>query len=228
MSKTWPEGFRINPHATGPSPDWLARFRDIPTSWIGDAMGRNVGTMGLNRYHGDIGRIACGPALTVRVRPGDNLMLHKAMELAEPGHIIVVDGGGDTTQALIGGNMMTTALLKQIGGFVIDGAIRDLVDWAEADMPIWARAHTHRGPFKDGPGEINVPVSVGGMAVMPGDMIVGDADSVVAIPVADLDTLWPRIEAQKAKEAKLRGANANVLPDPERFNAILRAKGCPV
>src|SRR3546814_6876899 len=76
----------------------------------------------------------CGPALTVQVRPGDNLMIHKAFMMAQPGDIIVIDGGGDLSQALIGGLMRTTAMTKKIGGFVIDGAIRDLVEIGRAHV----------------------------------------------------------------------------------------------
>ena len=226
--KSWPVGFRINPRIEGPSADWLERFQNIPTSWVSDSMGRSVGTMGLNAYHNRVDQIVAAPAITVRVRPGDNLMLHKAMEIAQRGDFIVVDGGGDLSQALIGGNMQTTAIYKGLAGFVIDGAIRDLADWANGKMPIWARGYTHRGPSKDGPGEINVPVSVGGLVVNPGDLVIADCDGVLAVSPSSFEELWPQIELQKQKEAKLRSANAVEIPDPERFNAILRAKGCPV
>ena len=225
---SWPQGFRILDRGVGPSQEWLGRLRDTPTSWISDAMGRSVGTYGLNAYHTDINRIVVGTAFTVRVRPGDNLMLHKAIELAEEGDVIVCDGAGDLGQSLIGGNMMTTAVLKKLAAFVIDGAVRDLSDWASNLMPVWARGHTHRGPTKDGPGEINIPIAVGGMPVSPGDLIVADADGVIAVPVDRLEPLWPEIEAQREKEFKTRKANSERLPDPERFNSILRAKGCPV
>lgn len=227
-ASVWPAGFRINERAEGPSPEWLAKFKDIPTSWVSDSLGRSVGTMGLHAYHNRIDLMIAAPAVTVRVRPGDNLMIHKAMEMARPGDVIVVDGGGDLAQALIGGNMQTTAIQRRLGGFVIDGAIRDLVDWANGKMPIWARGHTHRGPSKDGPGEINVPVTVGGMVVQPGDLVLGDADGLLALSPSQFAEVWPQVEAQKKKEAELRAAGAAGTADPERFNKILRAKGCPV
>ena len=226
--KSWPQGFAINPRAEGPSDAWLERFRGVPTSWISDVVGRSVGTMGLNSYHNDPSLMMVGRAFTVRVRPGDNLMIHKALQLAEKGDVIVIDGGGDTTQALICGNIQITALFKELGGFVIDGAIRDLVDWAKGTLPIWARGHTHRGPSKDGPGEINVPISCGGMIVNPGDLIVGDADGVMTVAVSDLEALWPRIEKQREKELHTSQGNMVGDIDPERFDSILRAKGCPV
>jgi regulator of RNase E activity RraA len=117
----WPTGYVINPRQ-GLNHDIIEAFRPIPVPILGDCLGRHVGGIGLKPYHGDLRLALCGPALTVRVRPGDNLMLHKAMLMAEPGDIIVVDGAGDTTQALIGGLMRTTAIARCVGGFVIDGA----------------------------------------------------------------------------------------------------------
>lgn len=227
-AKPWPPGFALRPRAAGIDAKWLQRFGGQPTSWVGDAMGRRVGTIGLSAYHNDPDLIAVGAAVTVRVRPGDNLMIHKALELAEPGDVIVIDGGGDTVQALIGGNIRATAIRKRISGFVVDGAIRDLADWAKGGVGIWARGHTLRGPSKEGPGEVNVPVTVAGLVVAPGDLVLGDLDGVLAIPPARLATLWPQVQLVAEKEAGLQAANVAGTADPERFNAILRAKGCPV
>jgi regulator of RNase E activity RraA len=224
----WPQGYRIGPRAEGPPSDLIAAFRDVPVAVAGDCLGRSIGAIGLKPYHGDIRTVLCGPALTVRVRPGDNLMIHKAMFMAQPGDIIVVDGGGDLTQALVGGLMRTSALARRVGGFVLDGAVRDTVEWAEGGMPIFARGHTHRGPSKDGPGEVNVPIACAGLAVSPGDLIIGDADGVIAIPAADLPALLPEVRAHLAKEAKIRETNQKGAADPERFDAMLRAKGVPV
>ncbi|WP_066737418.1 RraA family protein [Cupriavidus sp. D384] len=224
----WPPGYRIHPRAEGPAAAVVAAFRDMPVAAIGDSMSRNIGTVGLRQYHRRLETVLCGPAVTVRVRPGDNLMIHKALMMVQPGDVLVIDGGGDVTQALVGGLMRTTCVAKQLGGLVIDGAIRDLCEWAEDGMPIFARGHTHRGPSKDGPGEINVPVSCAGLAVMPGDLIVGDADGVIAVPAAEAALVLERCKAHLAKEAKIRADNAAGTSDPERFDATLRAKGLPV
>lgn len=224
----WPAGYRINPRAEGPHADIVAAFREIPVAAIGDSMSRNIGTIGLRQYHRRLETVLCGPAVTVRVRPGDNLMIHKALMMVKPGDVLVIDGGGDVTQALVGGLMRTTCVAKQLGGLVIDGAVRDLCEWAEEGMPIFARGHTHRGPSKDGPGEINIPVSCAGLAVMPGDLIVGDADGVIAVPAAEAASVLERCRAHLAKEAKIRADNAAGTSDPERFDAALRAKGLPV
>lgn len=222
----WPAGYRINPRHQSLPQELIAAFADIPVAVAGDCVGRSVGTMGLSSYHGS--KIMCGQAVTVRVRPGDNLMVHKAMMMAEAGDVIVIDGGGDLTQAVIGGLIRTTALTKKLGGFVIDGAIRDLAEWAEGEMPVFARGHTHRGPSKEGPGEINVPVSVGGLVVQPGDLVIGDLDGVIAIPADSAASLLPKTRAHLEREAKIRETNLNGTSDPERFDAILRAKGLPV
>jgi regulator of RNase E activity RraA len=225
---TWPQGYRINPRVDGPSPDLIDAFRDVPVAVAGDCMGRSVGAIGLQPYHGDIKTVLCGPAITVRVRPGDNLMIHKALFMAQAGDVIVVDGAGDLTQALVGGLMRTSALAKKLGGFVLNGAVRDIVEWAEGGVPIFARGHTHRGPSKDGPGEINVPISCAGLAVTAGDLILGDADGVIAIPAAELAGLLPQVRAHLVKEAKIRETNQKNAADPERFDAMLRSKGVPV
>lgn len=224
----WPPGYAVHPRAAGPDAATVAAFRQVPAAHASDCLGRSLGAIGLLAYHADLKRVLCGPAITVRARPGDNLMLHKAMLMAQPGDVIVVDGGGDCTQALIGGLMRTTALARGIAGFVIDGAIRDIAEWAEGGLPIYARGHTHRGPSKEGPGEVNVPIACAGLSVMPGDLVLGDADGVLAIPAAEVAALLPRVQAKARQEERVREANRSGTPDVERIDALLRARGCPV
>ncbi len=227
-SVEWPIGYRINPSANVLTPEIVEAYQGLPVAAIGDSMSRNVGTIGLRQYHGRLETTMCGSAFTVRVRPGDNLMIHKALQLIEPGAVLVVDGGGDLTQALVGGLMRTTCIARQIAGVVIDGAIRDLVEWAEDGMPIFARGHTHRGPSKDGPGEINVPISCGGLVVQPGDLIVGDADGIIAIPASQAELTLARTHQHLQREARIREENRSGTTNPERFDAVLREKGLPV
>ncbi|MGG5291176.1 RraA family protein [Pseudomonas shirazensis] len=224
----WPAGYRINPRVEGPSAELIAAFREIPVAVAGDCMGRCIGARGLRGYHGDLALKLCGPAFTVRVRPGDNLMVHKALMMVEPGDVLVIDGGADVSQAVIGGLVRTTALRVKLGGIVIDGAVRDLEELAEGIIPVFAAGHTHRGPSKDGPGEINVPVACAGLAVLPGDLVLGDADGVIAIRAEDAAALLPLTHAHLAREASIRKTNQEGTADPERFNASLRAKGLPV
>ena len=141
-----------------------------------------------------------GVAFTVRTRPGDNLAIHRALELVGPGDVIVVDGGGDETRALVGEIMKTIAEYRGAAGYVIDGAIRDVASFAASDFPCFARAAIHRGPYKSGPGEINVPVSIGGSVISPGDIVVGDEDGVVSFPAAIAATVLEAVRAQIARE----------------------------
>ncbi len=225
---SWPPGYRINPRAAGPDPAVVEAFKALPVAAIGDAMSRNIGAIGLRAYHARLDTVLCGPAVTVRVRPGDNLMIHKALTMVEPGDVLVIDGGGDLTQALVGGLIRTTCVARRLGGLVIDGAVRDVREWAEDGMPIFARGHTHRGPSKDGPGEVNVPLSCAGLVVMPGDLVVGDADGVIAVPAAQAAEVLENTRAHLVREEQIREHNRAGTTDPERFDAVLRAKGLPV
>ncbi|MDV7213238.1 RraA family protein [Azotobacter beijerinckii] len=224
----WPTGFRINPRQEGPSADLIEAFRSIPVAVAGDCLGRCVGARGLRSYHGDPALKMCGPAFTLRVRPGDNLMVHKALMMVQPGDVLVIDGGGDLSQAVIGGLVRTTALRVKLGGIVIDGAVRDLEELAEGIVPVFAAGHTHRGPSKDGPGEINIPIACAGLCVMPGDLMLGDADGVIAIPQEVAARLLPKTLAHLEREAAIRETNRLGTANPERFDSLLRTKGLPV
>lgn len=174
-------GFEIHPRVPGDVAA-VEALRGLPTSVIGDVMGgRLVGTTALRPVNRSA-VIACGNAFTVRVRAGDNLLIHKALDLLQAGDVLVVDGEGDTSRALVGEIMMTSARVRGAAAFVMDGAIRDVEAFEEHRFACWARGVSLRGPYKDGPGSINVPVTVGGMLVHPGDVIVGDSDGVVAVP----------------------------------------------
>ncbi len=142
-----------------------------------------------------------GVAFTVKTRPGDNLAIHKALELVGPGDVIVVDGGGDESRALVGEIMKTIAQWRGAEGYVIDGAIRDVGAIAADTYPFFARAAMHRGPYKSGPGEINVPVSIGGSVISPGDIVVGDEDGIVSFPQSIAESLLDKVKAQIMREA---------------------------
>jgi regulator of RNase E activity RraA len=174
-------GSRILPNAPMASAELVEAFAHVVTPHISDNLGRHIGARGLTRYN-RTGKLV-GTAITVKTRPGDNLLIYKAMSLLQPGHVLVVDGQGDTNNAVIGELVKLYAQQRGCVGFVIDGAIRDVASFE--DTPCYARAVVHTGPYKTGPGEVNVPVSIGGMLINPGDLLVGDEDGLVAFSQAD-------------------------------------------
>lgn len=217
-------GFVINNLTQRPDPAAMAPLFDLPTPLLSDSLGRLAGAVGIMPFH-CVGRRMVGPAFTVRTRAGDNLMIHKALDMAAPGDIIVVDGEGELAHALVGELMQTHAIARRLGGLVIDGAIRDIAAIAASEFPCFARGINHRGPYKDGPGQINVPVTIGGMVVNPGDIVVGDEDGVLAFAPALLDSLIAAATAKAADEqAQLAATLAGAL-DRSWIDATLTAKG---
>ena len=197
-----PVGFRVRPHLGAKvSAETVERFRSIPVANVSDSMSRVVaGGPRLRPMHRD--GVMAGPALTAKTRPGDNLMLHKAIDIAEAGDVIVVDGGGDLTNSLIGEMMSAHAEQRGIAGMVIYGAIRDYDTIHAGRYPIFAAGVTHRGPYKDGPGEINVPIAIDGMVIEPGDLIVGDGDGVVCVPFGSTAEVLKATTAKHEAEIK--------------------------
>ena len=194
-----PLGWTRNPSAPAADPALLDQLRTVATSLLSDNMSRLSGTVGLAAYHKP--KPMAGTAVTVRTRAGDNLAIHRSFDFCRPGDVLVIDGGGELTQALMGEIMATYAESLGVQGLVIDGAIRDVGSIRARDFPVYARGVTHRGPYKNGPGEINVPVVVGGMVVNPGDIIVGDEDGVLAIAPASAAAVLAGAQKQGDKEA---------------------------
>ena len=193
-------GHRSFPSLPSVPEEVLDSFREAQVAIVSDNMNRLHGTRSLRPFHGSARLI--GTAVTVKTRPGDNLMIHKAYAALRPGDVLVVDGGGDLNQALVGEIMMRRAQAIGVAGFVIDGAIRDVAAFVESGFPCFARGVTHRGPYKSGPGEINVPVSIDGLVVMPGDLVLGDEDGVVTFDRTVAADLLPLVAAQQAREAE--------------------------
>jgi regulator of RNase E activity RraA len=217
-------GFRILPAPKRPPAALLRQFKNVVVAHLSDSMGRLQGAIDLQPMHK--GGHMLGVALTVRVPPGDNLMVHKAIDIAQPGDIIIVDAGGEVTTAIIGEIMSTHAAKRKVAGMVIDGAIRDAGALAKSAFPVYARGVSHRGPYKDGPGEINCPISVGGMVVMPGDIIVGDEDGIVAVPQAEAADLIAKAKKKAADEAETFRQIAKGTIDRSWVDKALKAKGC--
>jgi regulator of RNase E activity RraA len=180
----------------------LAGFRRSSTAAISDNLGRLPGAIGIRPVH-PVNEVMVGRALTVRVPAGDNRAIHQALELVKPGDVIVVDGEGDLGRALVGEIIMAIAQARGAAGFVVDGAIRDSKAFAAAGFPCFARGVIHRGPFKNEPGQINVKVSVGGLVVAPGDIVVGDQDGVVAFPQSVAAGLLAAVREQETREEEI-------------------------
>lgn len=217
-------GFRIFPPLRAPQ-KLVALYEDVPTPNISDNMNRLNGMcVSIRPMHGTAKLL--GSAFTVKTRPGDNLVVHKALDMLESGDVLVVDAGGDTSNAILGEIMLRIAAQNGAVGMVIDGAIRDASAFAASGFPCFARGATHRGPFKDGPGEIGVPVTVGGAIVSPGDIVVGDADGIVAIPLEEAEPLGEKVRQTISKEAEtMRQIDEGTL-DRSWVNQTLKDKGC--
>ena len=201
------------------------QFIGVPVSNVSDCMSRLFGG-GAHLRPMHSGRPMSGPALTVRTRPGDNLMIHKALQMAAPGDIIVVDAGGDLTNAVIGDLVVGVAIKRGLGGFVINGAIRDARALREGDFPIFAAGVTHRGSYKDGPGEINVPIAIDGMVIEPGDLIIGDDDGVLCVPFDHVQSVLATARNKADAEAVKAKAIAAGQVDTAWIDATLKRLGC--
>lgn len=174
-------GNRIYNNIERPDPALVEKFRGLPSSNINDMMNRLYCMRGNIKRRGQLDTWLLGTAVTAKVPDGDNVFVHRALDVAQPGDVVVVDGNGCTSRSLMGEIMFTYAQNKGIAGIIVDGAIRDMEALYHLDIPVYAAAVTPQGPYKNGPGEINVPVSCGGQVVFPGDILVGDADGVVVV-----------------------------------------------
>ena len=218
-------GFRILPRSRKVGPDAVDRFRTLPVANVSDVMARmTAGGPRLRPMHADGG--LAGPALTVKTRPGDNLMIHKAIALAEPGDVIVVDAGGDLTNALIGELMLAQMIRRKLGGIVLNGAIRDSAAIRAHGFPVFAAGVTHRGPYKDGPGEINVPIAIDGMVIEPGDLILGDDDGLLSVPFDAVEAVLAAATQKAGAEARQMANIEAGTHDASWVDAALRRLGC--
>lgn len=184
-----------------PSQELIARFSGIPVANLDDCMGR---TAAVRAEIVPMGRSKLlGPAFTVKVPEGDNLMFHKAMDLAKPGDVIVIDAGGSIQRSIFGELMAHYCKIRGIAGLVVDGSIRDAAEIAAMDYPVYARGVTPNGPYKNGSGEINTVISFGGRTVHPGDIVVADADGMLFIRPDEAEPVLKAAEAVMEKEEKI-------------------------
>ncbi|MDR2112495.1 MAG: RraA family protein [Candidatus Accumulibacter sp.] len=220
-------GFRILHRQRQVSAETVEQFRRLPVANVSDCMSRmTAGGARLRPMHE--GGAMAGPAFTVKTRPGDNLMIHKALDMAAPGDVIVVDGGGDLTNSLMGELMVAHAKVRGLAGIVLYGAVRDIAAIRAGGWPVYAAGVSHRGPYKDGPGEINVPVAIEGMVIEPGDLIVGDEDGLLCVPYAETGTVYEAAAKKHAFEEKKMRAVLEGRDDRSWIDAALVRLGCEI
>ncbi len=216
-------GFRIVSGVDRPSEDVVAAFRGKASSNVADAMGRfHFMDPGMKSR---TGLPLSGVAITVNARPGDNLMVHKALEVAQPGDIVVVSTTGNTTSAVFGELMGHTAKGAKLGGIVVDGAIRDVDGLKALEFPAFSRTVSPGASDKDGPGEINVPISCGNTVVMPGDIVVGDDDGLAVVPREDAAEVLEQVLALEEREKRRIAAIKSGELFKAEIDETLRSKG---
>jgi 4-hydroxy-4-methyl-2-oxoglutarate aldolase len=196
-----------------PHPELIAAFADIPTATLSDAMGRHGAlSSAIRPIYQDIRLV--GAALTVLCFPGDNLMTHKALQMVQPGDVLVIDDG-DYDTGCFGHRSALTARTRGGTGVVCSGSVRDVAMLRQERFPVFARSVSPRAPQKNTPGSINVPLQVGGIVVAPGDIVVGDDDGVVVVPRAMAKSVLEKARFRDRKERESNGATAGELPlDP--------------
>ena len=219
------DGLQIRKRVRAVPAAMVQAFHGLPVANISDCMTRmTAGGPRLRPMHKS-GYLA-GPALTVKCRPGDNLMIHKALTMAQPGDVIVVDAGGDLTNSLFGELMTATAIKRGVAGVVLNGAVRDAGEIGQGTFPLYAAGVTHRGPYKDGPGEINVPIAIDGMVIHPGDLIVGDADGLLCVPYDSVEEVLAATRKKMDAEKQTMADIAAGKLDTSWIDAKLRSLGC--
>jgi 4-hydroxy-4-methyl-2-oxoglutarate aldolase len=222
QAAAWPDVIREFERVDAGVVEQAAQF---PSSILADVAGRR------GALHGRIAPVAptmrfAGPALTVEVRPGDNLMIHAALALARPGDVIVVDGKGDLGAALMGEIMTQQAAAIGLAGVVIDGAVRDSIALCELGFPMFAAGLNPNGPTKNVAGRLNHPISVGGVTVKPGDLVVGDADGVTVVEREKAASLLPLAAEKVAAETKrIADIKSRRALRPGWLDGALRAAG---
>ena len=177
----------------------IDRFKGIPAANLDDVMGRQAAACAELKPVGKAGIV--GPAFTVKVPAGDNLMMHYAVDKVKEGDVLVIDAGGSINRATFGDILVQYLVTKKVAGIIVDGAIRDKEDIIASGMPVYCRGVVPDGPWKNGPGEVNTPVCIGGRVVNPGDIVVADSDGIVFIRPEDADDVYEKVQKLMQGEA---------------------------
>jgi RraA family protein len=207
------------------NPELVARAAQFPSSILADVAGRRGALSSRIAPLAPSMRIA-GTALTVEVRPGDNLMIHAAMAMAKPGDVLVIDGKGDESCALMGEIMVSQCMAIGIAGVIVYGSVRDTEAIRELGFPMYAVGANPNGPTKLVPGRLNWPVSVGGVTVQAGDLVVADADGVVVVEPAKVPAVLEQAKQKLADETKrIEGIRNGSQLRPGWLDGALRKAG---
>ncbi|GAA1790510.1 dimethylmenaquinone methyltransferase [Planosporangium flavigriseum] len=218
----------VHPATPLPPRGLIERAERLSTSLISDVFGRWAGAPGILPITGlAAGQVVAGPALTVRTRPGDNLVVHKALDVARPGEVLVVAAGGTMERATLGGLMGQYARTKGLAALVVDGAVRDRSDLEAAAPPVFAVGVSQLGPYKDGPGDLRCPVSLAGVVIEDGDLVVGDECGIAVIPRHRAEDVIAAAEAKRVAEEAESRAIAEGTWDREWIDRSLRIHDVP-
>ena len=221
-------GFRVRMNIVRPEAELMQQFLRFPTPDISDLLNRLYAVNPTLRCLTSPEHRLCGPALTVKCFPGDNLMVHKSLDVAEPGDVVVVDAGGSKANAVLGDLISMKAKHRGIAGFIVDGLVRDLPDIQKLDFPVFACGTTPIGPLHRGPGEINYPICCGGVVVNAGDIMVADNAGIVVIPRGIAAEALARLDShEKANAAYVDSVRSGVFSNAWVDN-ILTQHQCPV
>lgn len=225
-----PVGNRVFLKKPEASQELLDAFSKIPCANIADTMGRSCGMHPrIKLYSSPKHPVVVGRALTVKSRSGDNLFIHKALNIAREGDVIVASNdGGDEYRSLMGEIMFTFAMYKKLAGIVLDGPIRDADAAKDMPLPIYGTGTNPAGPYKEGPGEVNTPISCGGISINPGDIIVMDGDGVIVIPLQDAEDILAKAQALQANDEAKVIAASNGTSKREWVEKTLEAKSVEI
>jgi 4-hydroxy-4-methyl-2-oxoglutarate aldolase len=203
-----------------PSEGLVAAFANAPTGPVVDAMGRRGALDGAIR---PLTRNAqfCGSALTVWTVPRDNLAPYAALKFAQPGDVLVVATGGADEVSVLGDIAIGMARNAGIVAIVTDGLVRDLEGIEKVGIPVFARGLSPNSPFKNGPGEIGGTVALGRNTVSAGDIVIGDGDGVVVVPLGDANAVKVNLEAVKKKEHDMEAKVASGAAVPDWLDDVL-------
>jgi RraA family protein len=221
-------GFRVRLDFPRPDPAFIAQFARFATPDISDLLNRLYAVDPAIRCLTGSHHRLCGPACTVKVFPGDNLMVHKALDVAQPGDIVVIDTGRSASNAVLGDLVATKARHRQIAGFIVDGLIRDLPGIEPLDFPVFARGTTPVGPLHRGPGEINYAITCGGVVVNPGDIMVADGAGVVVVPRDIAAELLLRLKSHEETNEEYLAAVRRGEFSNQWVDRLLEQQGCPL